>query len=436
MALSPGIKSFVNQPTRIFLSSDNDTSTPRTGAYNQFSITFQTPILGARRAQLLRCTIPNASATGVTIPDYMTEFWYYQLPANNTAVTPPTPTSATITAAAYNSGTGVLTYTATNTYLVDMIVTIVGVTVSSGSATVFNITGQIITASGSQFTINTTTGQSASVANINTGTATSTQFNPYLKCVRLYPSNFVPASGYSTYSKNRFFSNPSDLVTALNVAAAAGGDNVVYNPAWKSADVSFAYNSTTQQITMTGLTSGKYYAIAGYNDPSIAINSLYITIPLFNGGTLVQSWLAGYTMNLRVGYALSGLSSSLQGTTTTNTNILYANLTNTTFAQNAGIPPDAFPDLVYTQNVYLYSSLCVGSSATSNKRNNLLSVAPITANQLVVSQYIALTLNYLQNVADTIYTISIEMRDDNDQSFYLNDNNTVNVELALSYVDV
>ena len=343
----PGVKSFVNQPTRIFVSSDNDTSTPRTGAYNQFTVNLQTPILGARRAQLLRCTIPNAPATGVTIPDYMCEFWYYQLTSATTA---------------------------------------------------------------------------PSISN--------------LKCIRLYPANFVPSSGYATYVKNQYFASPAALVTALNSAAGTGGDVSTYNPNWTAGDVSFSYSTATQQITMTGLTSGKYYAIAGYNDPNIKTNAALITVPLFSGGTSVQPYVLGYTMNLRVGYALSGQANAVQGTVGSSQNILYANLTNTAFAQNVGIPPDAFPDLVYTQNVYLYSSLCVGSSATSNRRNNLLSVAPITANQLVVSQYIALTLNYLNNIADTIYTISIEMRDDNDQPFYLNDNNTVNVELALSYLDV
>jgi hypothetical protein len=437
----PGIKSFVNQPTRIFLSSDNDTSTPRNGAYSQFSITFPTPILGARRAQLLRCTIPNASATGVTIPDYMSQFWYYQLATASTSVAGPVAnTTGTITNANYVNSTGIFTYTVANTFSVGQTVVVSGITYNGAY---FNRTGIIATASSSAFTIAGPPNLGTLSDATNQGSATTPNNllpNANLKCIRLYPSNFVPRSStaYTTYVKNRFFSDPNDLVTALNAAASSGGDVATYNPYWVSGDVSFSYSTSTKQITMTGLTSGKYYAIAGYNDPNVAAALQFMTIPLFSGGTSIQPSVVGYTLNLRVGYALSGQASALQGTPASDgtQNILYANLTNTAFAQNAGIPPDAFPDLVYTQNIYLYSSVCVGSSVTSNGRHNLLSVAPITANQLVVSQYIALTLNYLNNVADTIYTIVIEMRDDNNQPFYLNDNNTVNVELALSYVDV
>ena len=342
----PGVKSFVNQPTRLFISSEDDTTTPTNGAYNQFTVNYKTAILGCRKAQLLRCTIPNASATGATIPNYMCVFWYYQLP-----------------------------------------------------------------------------------------TSTTTPSSTYLKCIRLYPSNPVwsNANGaYTTFSQNRYFSNPGDFVNALNVAASTGGDNATNNPYWVANDIIFSFNSSTNQISMTGLTSGKYYAIAGYNDPNIASAAVNITCPLFSGGTIQQPYVAQQTLNLRVGYSLSGQAVNYQGSIG---NTLYANIGNFTYAANTAIPPDSFPDLVYTQCVYLYSNLCLGSSVTSNNRHNLLSVAPITAGQLVISQYVALTINYLLNTPDTIYNITVEMRDDNDQPYYLNDNNTVNIEIALSYVD-
>lgn len=341
----PGVKSFVNQPTRLFISSEDDTTTPSNGAYSQFTVNYKTPILGCRKAQLLRCTIPNASATGVTIPNYMCVFWYYQLPDSSTS-----PSSS------------------------------------------------------------------------------------YLKCVRLYPSNPIwsaTVTSYTTYSQNRYFSNPQDLVNALNIAAASGGDNVSYNPTWVAGDISFSFNSLTNQISMTGLTSGKFYGIAGYNDPNIAAAAANITCPIYSG-TIQQPYVPQQTLNLRVGYSLSGQALNLQGYTP---NLLYANIGNIHYAYNVAIPPDSFPDLVYTQCVYLYSNLCLGSSVTSNNRHNLLSVAPITAGQLVISQYVALTINYLLNTPDTIYNITVEMRDDNDQPFYLNDNNTVNIEIALSYID-
>jgi len=99
-------------------------------------------------------------------------------------------------------------------------------------------------------------------------TATTTPSITYFKTVRLYPSYYqAPAALGTAYTKNRYFSDPADFVNQLNTAAAVGGDNVTYNPYWAAGDVTFAYNATTKQITMTGNTAATYYAPVGWNDP-------------------------------------------------------------------------------------------------------------------------------------------------------------------------
>jgi len=342
-------KSRVNQPDRVFINSSDDTSQSSQLGFNLVRATFDTPILDAKRTQLLRATVPNAL---VNIPDYVLQFWYYQLATSTTA-----PSSVN------------------------------------------------------------------------------------LKSVRLYPSNYVPPAGFTAYTANRSIANPNDLCTLLNAAASPGGDSATYNVYWAGAsaqDVSFAYNTTTNKITMTGLTAGKYYAIAGWNDPIVnqimaGTAGTQLTIYTSGGTTIAQPYAPGYTLNLRVGYAMSGQSNNSQGNTTFNT--LYANLTNQSFAQNAAIPADSFPNLVYTQCVYIYADITSGSGLGSGKQHNLLAVVPNNAAPLGVIQYVAATLTWLTKVPSNIYEILLDLRDDANQPLQLPDNAQVNVELAFSYTD-
>lgn len=337
-------KSRVNQPERVFLNSSDDSANTNTFGFNSFKCTFDTPILGAKRTQLLRATIPNAFPN---IVDYQLVFWYYQLP---TATTAPSAT--------------------------------------------------------------------------------------YLKSVRLYPSTYVPPSGFTQYTQNRNVTGPADLCTLLNAASATTGDSATYNPFWASAvasDVSFAYSSTTNKITMTGLTSGKYYAIAGWDDLIVDAAVAGQTIVQYNfaGTTTVQPLLQSYTMNQRLGYAMSGYQLNSQGNATANS--LYANLTNSAFAQNVAIPSDSWPNLVYSQCFYMYANIVSGSSLGSSGQHNLLTVMPNNAAPLAVAQYVAATINWLTKVPDNIYEIEIFIRDDANQPLPLPDNAQVNLELGFWY---
>lgn len=69
--------SAVNQPNRVFLTSQDDTTTNESNAldWNSFRINLPTPVLAAKNCQLLRATIPNAQ---VSFPSYQCIFWYYR----------------------------------------------------------------------------------------------------------------------------------------------------------------------------------------------------------------------------------------------------------------------------------------------------------------------------------------------------------------------
>lgn len=265
--------------------------------------------------------------------------------------------------------------------------------------------------------------------------ATSTPGTVSLRCVRLYPSYYQAPAGLGTaYTKNRFFSDPADFVTQLNIAATAGGDNITYNPYWVAGDVTFAYNATTKQITFTGNTAGRYYCPAGWNDPIVVAALDDITMPNLSGtGTTIQPFAPGYTLNLRVGYAMSGQATGYPVNQASGFNPIYADLTNTTYATGTAVPVDSYPNLVYTQCIYLYSNIVAGVSLGSGNQHNLLAVVPSNAPQLGVVQYSALTVNMMSKMVDTIYEISIDMRDDANQPFTLPDNAQVNLELAFLY---
>ena len=266
-------------------------------------------------------------------------------------------------------------------------------------------------------------------------TATTIPSQVTLRCVRLYPSWYqAPAALGTAFTKNRYFSDPADFVTQLNLAASAGGDNVTYNPYWVAGDITFSYNATTKQITFTGNTAGRFYCPAGWDDTNVQTSAASITMPNFSGvGTTIQPNAPNWTLNLRVGYAMSGLTLGYPGNTGAAPQAAMADLTNTAYASGTAVPADSYPNLVYTQCVYLYSNITAGVSLGSGGQHNLLAVVPVNAPPLGIIQYTALTVNMMSKIADTIYQITIDMRDDANQPFLLPDNAQVNLELAMVY---
>ena len=347
------VRSRVNQPERVFVSSNDDPTSASGLGFSQFQVNFDTPILDSKKTQLLRATIPNAVQN---IPDYQLTFWYHR--------------------------------------------------------------------------------------------STTQYFTPSdntLTCVRLYPTGWTGNS--TTWTANRYISNGQDFVNLLNTAASAGGDVVTANPYWVVGDVTFSFSSTTNQISVTGNTGGVYYSIAGWNDPFVQAaqqglgartnggqtGGVYMTTPT-NAQYVLQPYALGYTLNLRVGFAMSGRSlAPALLPQQTNAKLAYANLTNLTFASSTAIAADTFPNLVYTGAVYLYSNIVAGSTLGSNKTHSLLAVIPSNAAQLGVIQYTAATLTWITRLPDTIYNVTITMLDDASQPYTLPDSAVVNIELGFHY---
>ena len=266
-------------------------------------------------------------------------------------------------------------------------------------------------------------------------TATTVPTAQYLKAVRLYPNDYVAPTGFTAFTLSGFFETPQELVDSLNTAASPGGDNVTYNTLWTADDVVFFFDTNTNTIEFAGTDSNSFYCNAGYNDPIVSASQASTAITTYNNDTTTtqQPYVRGYTLNLRIGFAMDGVNRP-RGSGTNFVANSCANLTGRSYAGNVYIPGDTYPNLNYTGNIYLYSNIVANSGFGSVNKKNLLAVVPINVPLGGIISYEGHSAPcYALKVASEIYSVDIEMRDDANQPFLLPDSANVNVELNLIY---
>lgn len=263
-----------------------------------------------------------------------------------------------------------------------------------------------------------------------------------MHCVRLHPSWFVPYVNFTAYTKNKYFNSVSELVTALNLAASTGGDDVTYNPSWIANDVVFTYDSTTRKISVKGNTAAQFYTPVAYDDPNVALffanNVLYT--PKMNGfnsaasyaTATTQPWILGNTMNPRLGFAMSY---NTRGRWAGSGAILgCANSTQTFLAATATLESDAYPILIGAQNLNVYCSILGSSGQSSSGRKNLLACIPLENAALNVNSYTLTSVEGRElSVANEIYELTFEMTDDFGNPFYFNPNYNTQYEMNVYY---
>lgn len=257
----------------------------------------------------------------------------------------------------------------------------------------------------------------------------------YLQAVRLYPSDYIPPTGFTAYTQNANFQTPQELVDALNEAATTGGDNATYNTLWTVNDVNFTYDPTTNKIAMFGLDTNSFYCMAGYNDPIVLASQFSSAITTYNQDTTTSRQLQtpGFTLNLRLGFAMDGVSRP-RGSGTNFLSNKCANLTGKSYAGAIDIIADTYPDLNYTSNVYVYSNIVGNSGYGSVNKKNLLCVIPIDVPLGGVAQFIGhSTPAYATKVASEIYSVDIELRDDANMPFFLPDSANCHIDIGILY---
>lgn len=251
-----------------------------------------------------------------------------------------------------------------------------------------------------------------------------------LYCVRLHPSWFVPAAGFTAFTKNRYFNNVTELVSALNTAAALGGDNIVYNTRWLSGGISFSYDSNTRKISVT--TALGYCSPAAVGDPNVQALLSGITMNAFSG-VVNQPYSTQVIMNSRLGFA-QGYNNSPRFLNT-NSRLGCATLTGVPVASGTATEANSFPILLGTQNVNVFANVGINQGIHSaGIKRNLLATIPIEVAPLNINSY---TLNSLKAPQLTfnsdIYNVTVEFTDDWGNPFPMPPGYNANFELIFRY---
>jgi hypothetical protein len=259
-----------------------------------------------------------------------------------------------------------------------------------------------------------------------------------VRCVRLHPASFVPYPGFTAYVKNKYFNDCDELVVALNAAAVAGGDDAVFNLSWEANTILFAFDDATRRITISSPT-GELLTPLAADDPvvlnALAANGVRMNDINNTGGSTavnarIQPYQLGYTMNARLGFAMSYYNTGLYWSSASARGNACA-----TGQQSTGtIEADATPILLGCQNVNVYLDIATGSGMDSQNRKNLAANIPIEVGPLNVNSY---TLSSVQapllSTPNEIYEISVRLLDENGFPFPQYPNYNVQVAVAVIY---
>ena len=269
-------------------------------------------------------------------------------------------------------------------------------------------------------------------------TANPTPVSANLRAVRLYPSSYYPPAGFTAFTKNRYVANGTELATLLNLAASTGGDSVSYNPIWIANDITFTYNAATNQMTFKGndATAGTSYCNAAYDSPLVRIYLISGFMSMNNPGLMspIQPYILGYTMNLKLGYALS--YNTVQPFNDGSPTLGAANIGGEGIPSTSQVPVDSYLNLVPTSAIYIFASWAGTGGQSGQGNRNLLGVIPMNQPPFGLITYQQQgTEPYLINVLSDIYDLTIELRTDTNNPYFLPDSASVNVVLGLEYND-
>jgi hypothetical protein len=291
-------------------------------------------------------------------------------------------------------------------------------------------------------------------------TATTVPTDAHLYCIRFSPFGTMPTlpTGQTTSLFNpttpitSLTGGLTELVTLLNLASTTG-DNVNINGYWKANAITWSLVNGV--ITFRGNNAGLFYTPAGWNDPLVIATNTYGIAsqspsgkfyPLYSSPasdpTKYQlrrnEFVRGYTLNQRLGYALSGTSPGpFYNIIQPYGNFAYANQYNIAFPNGVNIVAGTQPNISGSSIVSIYAGFSgYGGSSTAGNRLNLLAVVPLDT----ISAYNNFTgvglKAPLYKVINDIYALDVELRDENDQPYLVPDAFNVNLEIGFKYKNV
>lgn len=254
-----------------------------------------------------------------------------------------------------------------------------------------------------------------------------------LRCVRLLPSTYVPAVGYTTFVKNKYFNSTEELVAALNTAASTNGDSSAYNPYWLANNIVFSYDSAARQISVASGLASTFIAPAAYDDPNI--RAVLTTTPINQYGygniAIRQPYVHNETMNQRLGFS-QGYNARGLWFDTANGQVGVATPTGVPQLFGTSILPTTTPILLGSQFVGVYLDI-IPNGGYEPQRRNLLANVPITNASLNVISYTPSSTISIDTLPDTINTISVLLIDENGVPFTQPASYNVRIELSVGY---
>jgi len=453
-------RAYLNQPELISLSSANAEIqsapiNPQTdNAYYNFTVNLPRPALDAKSLQLLKAIIPQAQCS---IPDYSLVFPYYKLrtvPLNNEGKLLYVDNPADIDV---NNTLNMIRLLPTNYKLeiVDLSGNNTGLTY--GYNKTFNDYEEVLTeinkACLADPTFTKPFGKRALMIPGDISFEFDKDFNKFvLVGNNVSTPNVYPTwSSITTYTINKVVKYNS--IDYVSLQTTTGNTPDVSPTYWRN--VSQYYTAQPKFNT---------YLIAGYNDPNVIALIKHIEFASTNKDNFLVSsipgnkYVLGQTLARRLGFTWNYNGMITDNTILNNltekgveyggTTALFFNRVRPVpyyeFLELTDPPPainslcnkytaDGYCNLVYSSIISIYT-IIVGTSSVDTQRNaNLLAMVEMNCGNLGVAMASGFIDTKLTKIQTDIYSIYIELRDENGEPYYLTNNATSTFLLKLTY---
>lgn len=450
-------RAYLNQPELISLSSTNaqiqsPPISPLTFAqYYNFTVNLPRPALDAKSLQLLKAVIPQAQCS---IPDYSLVFPYYKL--------------RTLPI----SDAGAIHYVDepiyANLYFVRLLP-------SYYKKELLTTLASVIDNYGFNQTFNDYQELEIQIKKACINDITFTDAQHYLENDITFrydkTINKFIFRGLNAGTPNVYPQFDIDLIYLKNSVVTYDGSvylalqNVPANLGFPS--VEGAYWLDTTQFNNVNVPTQNAYLIAGYDDPNVSTLLEYINfysslndyytfgINSVPGNQNVN----GQTLARRMGFTWDGTGLRIDDINDYVSNTVYGyGSTVALFYNRLRVVPtyqplpaieeggllgvalsrldytaDGYCNLVYSSIISIYTTI-VGTSTVDTQRNaNLLAMIPLDCGNLGVAMVGNYIDNALTKIQGDIYSIYIELRDENSQPYYLTNNATTTLLIKLTY---
>lgn len=441
-------KSFVYQPERLSISSQNATAPTSSStlnpsqsdnSYYNFNINLPRPLLNVKSLQLLRASIPQCSPS---IQDTALVFWYYRLQ-----------TQLDINGDTYFTELPNIS----NLYCVRLLPSyykheLIDTPSQYGFNQTFNSYQDLLT-------------------QLNLATINDLAYNNQVSKTMPFISGDITFSFNSTTNRFSVTGNNVNTSITFNTYSAATTYNlnniVSYLGNNYICKVSSSFNviptNTTNWAVYVQTSNFYTYLLAGYSDPNVitkqvTVNSISQTydfelLACIPGQPYLSTPLTNRTLNLILGFTWNGLNYQLSSLVTPTIYLagspapllfnrlrpipIYASTDSLlgTYPQTSTgtYSADAYCNMVFSSIISIYCSIVAAATLDTQRNTNLLAIIPMNCPNLGVTFYNNVINNELTKVNNDIYTLYIELRAEDGSPYLISNNGIISLDLKLTY---